>query len=227
MALDFDCILRAREFVHSVSPNLCRLKIGKQMFTLYGPQFVRECIDYGFDVFLDLKFHDIPHTVGAAVSAACELGVWMLTVHASGGEDMLNAARSAVDQFSGRKPLLVGVTLLTSLNQQDLRSQGIVLSLDKIVMNLAQLAHQAQLDGVVCSAKEAGMIKATFTDALTLVTPGIRLTGDDSTDQKRVVTPRMANQAGADYLVIGRSITQSLQPVDALRQCLDEISLCS
>jgi orotidine-5'-phosphate decarboxylase len=224
VALDFSSLDQARALLKDIKPEDCRVKIGKQMFTLYGPDFVRECIDLGFDVFLDLKFHDIPHTVASAVTAACELGVWMLTVHVQGGREMLCAARAAIDAFSGRKPMLVGVTVLTSLCEDDLTKMGILQPMDQVVLNYAEMACQARLDGVVCSSQEAMLLKQRYQDALLLVTPGIRLQGDNASDQKRVLTPKAAQQAGADYLVIGRSITQAKQPAVALQTCLLELS---
>jgi orotidine-5'-phosphate decarboxylase len=220
IALDFSDIDLARQLVEKLTPADCRLKIGKQMFTLFGPEFVKECVERGFDVFLDLKFHDIPNTVSSAILAACELGVWMVNVHVQGGVAMLKAARAAVDSFSGSKPLLIGVTLLTSLDANDLSLLGQTSDIKSLVLDYAQLAHAQGLDGVVCSAQEAVYLRQHLPHSFLLVTPGIALEGDPSHDQKRVLTPQQALSVGADYLVIGRSITQAENPLQRLRQCL-------
>ena len=219
VALDFACINQARAFVSLLSPDTCCLKVGKQMFTLYGPSFVNECVDLGFDVFLDLKFHDIPNTVSAAVLAAAQLGVWMQTLHIQGGVEMLAAACSARDSFVGRKPLLVGVTMLTSLSDEDVSVLGYSSSVEAMVLRYAQLAFDVGLDGVVCSAFEARILRERFGSDFLLVTPGIVFADVASSDQKRSVTPLEARSAGSDYLVIGRSITQASDPIDRLKSC--------
>jgi len=207
-----------------LDPKLCRVKIGKELFVAAGPEAVARVQERGFEVFLDLKFHDIPNTVAGACRSAARLGVWMVNVHASGGEAMLRAAREAIDAVA-RPPLLVAVTVLTSLAQADLERVGLHGSVDENVERLARLARTSGLDGVVCSAQEAGLVrKATGADFV-LVTPGIRLEGEKRDDQSRVVTPREAVRLGADYLVIGRPIIASADPaatLQAIRDSLDE-----
>jgi orotidine-5'-phosphate decarboxylase len=184
---------------------------------------VKKLQKQGFSIFLDLKFHDIPNTVYKAVLAACQLNVWMLTIHTAGGSEMMRAARRAVDE-SVHKPMLVAVTVLTSLSGDDLSEQGIQRSTDEQVLRLASLAQQNGMDGVVCSAAEAASIRKLLSENFVLVTPGIRPTGDDAQDQKRVVTPKDAICAGSNFLVIGRPITQARKPVEKLQQILHEIS---
>ena len=216
VALDYADKGQALALLSCLDPSRCRVKVGMQMFTLYGPDFVRQIIALGFDVFLDLKFHDIPQTVAKAVSAACDLGVWMLTVHTQGGLAMLQAAKDAVDQHPERSPILVGVTVLTSLDQEDLlMTIGRTIGTTAYACDLARLASQSGLDGVVCSAQEAVDVRASTGSDFVIVTPGIRL-HSDSHDQKRVVTPQQAIENGADYIVVGRSITQADSPIDAL-----------
>lgn len=222
VALDFDHIDQARQLVKQVSPELCRLKVGKQMFTAYGPHWVEELVGLGFDVFLDLKFHDIPNTVAHACQSACNLGVWMLNVHASGGLSMMQAAREAVGHFGDSKPLLIAVTVLTSMTHVDLKPLASELSLEQMVINLALSAQQAGLDGVVCSAQEVALLRQHIDDAFCLVTPGIRLKDTDD-DQQRVMTPSQAMQAGSDYLVIGRPITKSEHPAATLEHILQQL----
>ncbi|MDP1573831.1 MAG: orotidine-5'-phosphate decarboxylase [Coxiellaceae bacterium] len=217
VALDYPDKASAMHFVSKVSPDLCRLKVGKGMFTYYGPDFVRELTALGFTVFLDLKFHDIPNTVFDACTAAAKLGVWMVNVHISGGIEMMRAARRAIDIPSSKnKPLLIGVTILTSLDQDDLSSLGIDDSLEDTVLRLARIAKTAGLDGVVCSAQEAVLLRKNLGDDFLLITPGIRLSSDDIADQKRVMTPGAAFAAGVDYLVMGRSITEARNPREIL-----------
>jgi orotidine-5'-phosphate decarboxylase len=207
-----------------LDPKLCRVKIGKELFVAAGPEAVARVQERGFEVFLDLKFHDIPNTVAGACRSAARLGVWMMNVHASGGEAMLRAAREAVESVA-RPPLLIAVTVLTSLTDADLERVGIAGSVMENVERLARLARACGMDGVVCSAQEAQVVrKATGAD-FTLVTPGIRLAGDATQDQSRVVTPREAVRLGADYLVIGRPITASADPaatLQSIRDSLDE-----
>lgn len=211
VALDFSTADEARTLLKHLDPLHCRVKIGKELFTSAGPEFVKEVIGMGFDVFLDLKFHDIPNTVAKAVSAAAALGVWMVNVHASGGCEMMRAARVAVEN-SSHKPLLIAVTVLTSLSQADLAELGIAITPAQQVLRLATLAKQSGMDGVVCSAAETAMLRAHLGDAFCLVTPGIRTEGDNANDQKRIVTPVDAIHAGSHYLVIGRPITQAADP---------------
>ncbi len=207
-----------------LDPKLCRVKVGKELFVAAGPEVVARLNDRGFDVFLDLKFHDIPNTVAGACRAAARLGVWMLDVHASGGADMMAAAREAIDAVA-RPPLLIGVTVLTSLDRDGLRATGVHGDVDEQVERLARLARASGLDGVVCSAREAPRIRQAVGHDFTLVTPGIRLEGAAKDDQSRVVTPREAVRLGAHYLVIGRPITQSKDPaatLEAIQASLEE-----
>lgn len=221
VALDFPDESRCLHTLEKLDPELCRVKIGKELFTRCGPQLVKRVVADGYDVFLDLKFHDIPNTVAAAVSAAAELGVWMVNVHASGGRAMMQAARNALD--SDDSPLLIAVTVLTSMGREDLREIGLDLEPLQQVLRLAKLSSECGLDGVVCSARESEQIRASIADDFLLVTPGIRPSGDVAGDQKRVETPASAIQKGSDYLVIGRPITQASDPVQKLRDILDEI----
>lgn len=223
IALDMDDQKQVLSFVKELNPAQCRLKIGKELFTSYGPKLVKKLQKQGFSIFLDLKFHDIPNTVYKAVRAACQLNVWMLTIHAAGGSEMMRAARRAVEE-SSHKPILVAVTVLTSLSGEDLHEQGIQRSTDEQVLRLASLAQQNGMDGVVCSAAEAASIRKLLSENFVLVTPGIRPTGDESQDQKRVVTPKDAISAGSNFLVIGRPITQARKPLEKLNKILDEIS---
>jgi len=218
VALDFDNQADAVAFVDKLKPSDCRLKVGKEMFTYFGPEFVRELIRRGFDVFLDLKFHDIPNTVAKAVSAAAELGVWMVNVHASGGSEMMIKSKQALEKYGDKAPILIAVTVLTSMGQEDLLGLGITKSPEEQVMALARLTQESGLDGVVCSAWEAKQLKATLGNDFKLITPGIRPVGAASDDQKRIMTPVEAMDVGADYLVIGRPITQSENPQSVLEK---------
>jgi len=217
VALDFPDKKSADQFISYVNPTSCALKIGKHLFTRLGPDYVRELIQKGFFVFLDLKFHDIPNTVFDACAAAAELGVWMMNVHVSGGIEMMRAARRAIDQFSPR-PLLIGVTILTSLDEKQLHWLGIKDSVENTVLKFAKAAKECGLDGVVCSAHEAPLLRKELGKDFLLVTPGIRLESDENQDQKRVMTPKAAFAAGADYLVMGRSITGASDPVSILNK---------
>lgn len=217
VALDYADQNAALAFVDRIDPNDCRLKVGKEMFTLFGPDFVRALQQRGFDVFLDLKFHDIPNTCAHAVAAAAELGVWMINVHASGGERMMVAAREALQPYGKDAPLLIAVTVLTSMEASDLAGIGISVSPAEHVQRLAQLTARAGLDGVVCSAHEASLLKATCGQEFKLITPGIRPEGSDVGDQRRIMTPKQAVAAGVDYMVIGRPVTQSADPAQTLR----------
>lgn len=212
VALDFDSKAEALAFVDKIQPSDCRLKVGKEMFTYFGPEFVKELTQRGFDVFLDLKFHDIPNTVAKAVTAAAELGVWMVNVHASGGLKMMEKAKEALLPYGDNAPLLIAVTVLTSMGDDDLIGLGITKSPAEQVMHLANLTQQAGLDGVVCSAWEAEMLKSQCGESFKLVTPGIRPAGAASDDQNRIMTPEQAVAVGVDYLVIGRPITKAEDP---------------
>ncbi|MUK68603.1 orotidine-5'-phosphate decarboxylase [Aliivibrio fischeri] len=221
VALDYDNQADALTFVDKIDPSSCRLKVGKEMFTLFGPEFVKELHKRGFSVFLDLKFHDIPNTCSKAVRAAAEMGVWMVNVHASGGERMMSASREILEPYGSDRPLLIGVTILTSMEQQDLAGIGLDIAPQEQVKRLAALTKNSGLDGVVCSAQEASMLKADLGKEFQLITPGIRPAGSDVGDQKRIMTPVDAITAGSDYLVIGRPITQAENP----SQVLNEINL--
>ncbi len=222
VALDYAEAKSARDIVARLDPNRCRLKIGKELFTRSGPQFVEELVKQNFDVFLDLKFHDIPNTTAKACQAAADLGVWMVNVHASGGEKMMEAAREAIEQCS-HKPLLIGVTVLTSMSRQDLSQIGLDVDPAAQVERLAILAKQSGMDGVVCSAQEAAQLREMWCDAC-LVTPGIRPVWAAKGDQQRIMTPSQAVEAGASYLVIGRPITGAEEPMLALEKIEQELS---
>ncbi|KLN66276.1 orotidine-5'-phosphate decarboxylase [Vibrio sp. VPAP30] len=218
VALDYDNQADALAFVDRIDPSSCRLKVGKEMFTLFGPDFVKQLHKRGFSVFLDLKFHDIPNTCSKAVRAAAELGVWMVNVHASGGERMMTASREILEPYGKDRPLLIGVTVLTSMEQSDLAGIGLNIQPQEQVIRLANLTKNSGLDGVVCSAQEASMLKAELGSEFKLVTPGIRPAGAAVGDQKRIMTPVDAVQAGSDYLVIGRPITQAEDPAVVLAE---------
>lgn len=224
VALDYRHANDALSLVDQLDPSLCGLKVGKELFTAAGPALVRELVKRNFSVFLDLKFHDIPNTVSGAVAAAADLGVWMLNVHASGGSAMMAAARKSLETFGAQRPLLTAVTVLTSFSEQDLREVGVQRDLRQQVMALALMAEQAGLDGVVCSAREAALLKKERRAGFVLVTPGIRLENSPQDDQQRIVTPRQAIQQGADYLVMGRPVTQSADPLQTLRSIMKDIS---
>ncbi|PHM38800.1 orotidine-5'-phosphate decarboxylase [Xenorhabdus innexi] len=225
VALDYDNQDAALAFVDKIDPQSCRLKVGKEMFTLNGPQFIRVLHQRGFDVFLDLKFHDIPNTTARAVAAAAELGVWMVNVHASGGERMMTAAKEILLPYGNDAPLLIAVTVLTSMEQSDLSGIGIDLTPAQYAERLAKLTKQCGLDGVVCSAHEAQQLKAVCGQEFKLITPGIRPEGSDAGDQRRIMTPPQAIQAGVDYMVIGRPITRAENPALALQQINQSIGI--
>ena len=222
VVLDFPDAQQARELVARLDPKLCRVKVGKELFTSSGPSFVEELIAQGFDVFLDLKYHDIPNTVAKAVMAAAQLGVWMVNVHASGGRAMMEAAREAVDACA-YKPLLIAVTVLTSMTESDLIEVGVSCTAEEQVLKLARLAKDCGMDGVVCSAAETSILASQLGKEFVLVTPGIRPAGDAVNDQKRVVTPVDAIAAGSHYLVIGRPITQAANPSEKLQSILEQL----
>lgn len=221
VALDFKTLDETMAFVSQVDPSLCRLKIGKALFTRFGPDLVKRLVGLKFDVFLDLKFHDIPSTVHDACRSALDLGVWMLNVHAQGGQAMLEAAHKAREGYNS---LLIAVTILTSLNQDALAQIGLSGSVQDNVLRLANLTKSSGLDGVVCSSHEACLLKENISQPFKLVTPGIRLHGDNKDCQERVMTPELALSAGSDYLVIGRSITMASVPADVLSDILKAIS---
>jgi len=223
VALDFPEGQKALQFVEQLPPGSCRLKVGKELFTRAGPELVRQLVGLGHDVFLDLKFHDIPNTVAHACEAAAQLGVWMVNVHASGGRRMMEAASAALQNAEGRKPLLIGVTVLTSMGPEDLAEVGVKVDPAEQVERLARLAKVSGLDGVVCSPREAARLRTVLGDDFVLVTPGVRPVGASTDDQTRVMTPADAIRDGSDYLVIGRPVTQASDPVKALEAINAEI----
>lgn len=222
VALDYADAASALALVERLDPALCRLKVGKELFTVAGPDLVRALVARGFEVFLDLKFHDIPNTVAAACRASASLGVWMLNVHASGGRRMMTAAQEALAGLSQR-PLLIAVTVLTSMSAEDLGEVGVTDAPADQVLRLARLTQQCGLDGVVCSAQEAAMLRADLGADFRLVTPGIRPAGAETGDQRRVMTPSEAIRAGASDLVIGRPITAASDPLAALKNIQTEL----
>ncbi|MCU4674494.1 orotidine-5'-phosphate decarboxylase [Catenovulum sp. 2E275] len=217
VALDFDNEEQAIKLVEQLTPTECRLKVGKEMFTLFGPEFVKSLVNKGFDVFLDLKFHDIPATTAKACVAAAKLGVWMVNVHASGGKVMMQTAKQALADNFEQPPLLIAVTVLTSMDESDLAGIGVTKSPAEQVKMLAELVNESGLDGVVCSAQEAEILRNHIGSDFDLVTPGIRPEGSDKGDQKRIMTPKMAMDAGSSYLVVGRPITQASNPAQVLK----------
>jgi len=223
VALDFPSRETALALADSLDPALCRVKVGKELFTRCGPAIVEALRHKGFEVFLDLKFHDIPNTTAMAVKAAAELGVWMVNVHCSGGLRMMAACRETLAGVSGPAPLLIGVTVLTSMEQADLADIGLDVEPQQQVLRLAGLAARAGLDGLVCSAQEAPALKQQFAQ-LKLVTPGIRPAGSAQDDQRRILTPAQAMAAGSDYLVIGRPISQAADPAGALAAVAAELA---
>ena len=220
IALDLD-YEDSLEFAKKIDPKHCRLKVGSQLFTQKGPQIIEELSMLGFDIFLDLKFHDIPNTVASAVEVASEMGVWMLNVHTSGGSKMMEAARLAANK-SANTPLVIGVTILTSLNQVDMNELG-VKNISNQINDLASLAHKSSLDGIVCSAGDVRNIKSLLGEDFLTITPGIRSINAPKDDQSRISSAKQAIEDGSDYLVIGRPITQSSDPLKSLEIFLKEI----
>jgi orotidine-5'-phosphate decarboxylase len=223
VAMDFDNADQCLAMAKRLSPLDCRLKVGKELFTACGPKIVEQLMTLGFEIFLDLKFHDIPSTTSKAVKAAAELGVWMVNVHASGGERMMVAAREILECRAGKSPLLIAVTVLTSMEASDLSGVGITCSPEEQVMKLACLTHACGLDGIVCSAQEAALMRTQFRDDFCLVTPGIRLDTSPADDQRRTLTPAAAIAAGSSYLVIGRPITQSPNPAATCKSIIQTL----
>jgi len=217
VALDYEKESDALALVDQIDPSLCRLKVGKEMFTTLGINFVKQLHQRNFDVFLDLKYHDIPNTVARAVRSAADLGVWMVDLHASGGLRMMEEAKRILEPYGKDAPLLIAVTVLTSMEDLDLLQIGINASPMEQVLRLAHLTQRAGLDGVVCSPQEVEIVRNACGEDFKLVTPGIRPIGDDFGDQRRVMTPTAAIRAGSDYLVIGRPITKADNPVEVLR----------
>jgi len=224
VALDYADARSATALADRLEPAACKLKVGKELFTAAGPAFIAAMTQRGFDVFLDLKFHDIPNTVAQACKVCAQMGVWMINVHALGGRAMLSAAREAIES-SAIKPKLMAVTVLTSMAEPDLREVGIDASPFAEVMKLAGLAADCGLEGVVCSAHEASAIRDKFGPGFLRVTPGIRLPEDAAGDQKRVVTPQIAIESGASYLVVGRPVTRAADPLAVLARINREISI--
>lgn len=216
VALDYPRAAPALALAQQLSPAECRLKIGKELFTAEGPSVVRAVQDLGFEVFLDLKFHDIPNTVAGAVATAADLGVWMVNVHATGGSRMMRAAQERLQQ-GAYKTKLIAVTVLTSMERSDLAESGVDVEPLEQVQRLARLTADSGLDGVVCSAQEAVMLRELLGPDFLLVTPGIRPASTEAGDQRRVMTPEQAKAAGVSYMVIGRPITQAADPAAALR----------
>lgn len=224
VALDFADPARALSFIGGLRPSDCRLKVGKELFTRAGPALVEKLVSAGFDVFLDLKFHDIPNTVAQACAAAADLGVWMVNVHALGGRRMMEAARDALDKRGGHRPLLIAVTILTSATGEDLQEVGLSGAPEENVVRLASLAKRSGLDGVVCSPREAAVLRSSQGQGFVLVTPGVRPAGADANDQRRTASPAEARRNGADYLVIGRPVTGADNPLQVLRTIESEIA---
>ncbi|WP_208642026.1 orotidine-5'-phosphate decarboxylase [Idiomarina ramblicola] len=222
VALDCQTQEEADNLVSKLPAGKVGLKVGKELFTAIGPDWVKKQVAQGFSVFLDLKFHDIPNTVAKAVTSAAKMGVDIVNVHASGGTEMMSAAKDALKPFE-KPPLLIAVTVLTSMSDADLAEVGIQLTAEQQVLKLAKLAHQSGLDGVVCSAQEAKMLKSSIGTSFKLVTPGIRPANSAAGDQKRVMTPAEAIEAGVDYMVIGRPITQAGDPTAAITEILSSI----
>jgi orotidine-5'-phosphate decarboxylase len=206
------------EMAKRLDPKQCRVKVGKELFTTAGPVILDELHKLGFEIFLDLKFHDIPNTVANAVSVAAKAGVWMVNVHATGGRRMMEASANALQQLPDNKTLLIAVTVLTSMDQADLLEIGIDATPEQHVKRLAALAQSSGMDGVVCSAQESSMLSTELGKDFVLVTPGIRPVGSDQGDQKRIMTPTEAMAAGSHYLVMGRPITQANDPIAVLTQ---------
>ena len=223
VALDFPNEAMALDFIEPLSPEDCILKVGLQLYVAAGPSFVKKLVDKGFKIFLDLKFYDIPNTVAGACKSAADLGVWMINVHASGGPNMLEAAANSLRGYQS-SPILIGVTVLTSMDQMQLMASGVNLSPEQQVKNLASLCADSGLAGVVCSAQEASVLRAEQGVNFVLVTPGIRPTGSTSGDQQRIMTPIQAKQAGSDYLVVGRPITEASDPLSVIRSIQSSIA---
>ncbi len=222
VALDVSTAAEARQIVQSIGTSISTFKVGKQLFTAEGPQIVRDLIASGRKVFLDLKFHDIPNTVAGAVRSAAELKVAMLTVHTSGGSKMLRAAVEAVSSFDAR-PMILGVTVLTSMSQADIDEVGVCGTLQSQVLRLADLAIQSGCGGIVASAHEAREIRRALGTGFAIVTPGVRPAGSSHGDQARVVTPAEAIDAGASHIVVGRPITAAPNPAEAAEAILREM----
>ena len=225
VALDYPTMAQSIEMAKRLDPNQCRVKVGKELYTTAGPAILDSLHALGFEVFFDLKFHDIPNTVANAVSVAAKAGVWMVNVHASGGRRMMEASANALQQLPNNNTLLIAVTVLTSMDQSDLVEIGIDATPEQHVKRLAALAKSSGMDGVVCSAQESKMLSTELGKDFVLVTPGIRPTGSDQGDQKRIMTPADAMAAGSHYLVMGRPITQAADPIAVLTQANADLGI--
>lgn len=224
IALDYPDTQSALDMAAQLDPARVRVKVGKELFTREGPEVVRALHHRGFEVFLDLKYHDIPNTVAGAVRAASELGVWMVNVHASGGSDMMKAAMAAAMEGGGPRPLLTAVTVLTSMSAHDLAEVGVERPPLAQVTHLARLAQEAGLDGVVCSGQEAAALRETLGQDFLLVSPGIRPAGADEDDQSRIVTPEKAQRLGVSYMVVGRPVTRAVSPTEAVENIIRSLT---
>ena len=224
VALDFPDAAAALAMAEQLNPAQCRVKVGKELFTAAGPQVVEALQTKGFEVFLDLKFHDIPNTAAGAVRSAAELGVWMVNVHAGGGRRMMEACREVLSSRNGHVPLLTAVTVLTSLEQEDLQEVGVDIEPMVQVQRLARLTQECGLDGVVCSAREAKALRSALGEEFMLVTPGIRPADSSPDDQKRILAPQQAIENGSNYLVVGRPITSAAEPAQALATMLESLA---
>ncbi|WP_410051802.1 orotidine-5'-phosphate decarboxylase [Buchnera aphidicola] len=222
IALDFPNKKAAMKLVDLLNPSIFYLKIGKEMFTILGHQFVKELHQLGFNIFLDLKFHDIPNTVFNATKAAADLGIWMLSIHASGGKKMLMSAKKALQSFD-KAPLLIAITALTSLKEIELKEIGVHISLTEYILTLSKLSNDCGLDGVVCPGKEAKKIKYLFGNKYKIITPGIRFSEDLSYDQNNVISPKEAKAYNIDYIVLGRSVTMSKNPIHKLNLIINSM----
>lgn len=222
VALDFGSLSETEDFLKKVKGQNCRVKVGKELFTNEGPNVIKLIQQYGFEIFLDLKFHDIPNTVSRAIKASCNLGIWMVNVHASGGKQMLLAAREAVDS-SSNKPILIAVTILTSYDNYSFQELGFKNNLLDQIAYLATLSENSGMDGIVCSANDIPSIKPLVKEKFQFITPGVRLTNSND-DQKRVTTPEDAIKQGSNYLVIGRPITSSEDPAALIEKINQKIN---
>lgn len=222
VALDYPTAEQALAMAQQLDPKTCRVKVGKELYTRCGPAILEALHKLGFEVFLDLKFHDIPNTTASAVAVAAELGVWMVNVHAGGGQKMMQTCADRLAQFS-KPPLLIGVTVLTSMERTDLAGIGLDIEPIEQVRRLARLTQDSGLDGIVCSSQEVSLLRSELGPDFKFVTPGIRPSFASSDDQKRIMTPAQAISAGSDYLVIGRPITKAEQPLEALSKVMAEL----
>ncbi|XBC38413.1 MAG: orotidine-5'-phosphate decarboxylase [Buchnera aphidicola (Floraphis choui)] len=224
IALDFFNKNKAMKLINSLDPNIYALKIGKIMFTLFGCKFIKKIQKMGFNVFLDLKFHDIPNTVFGAIKSAADLGIWMISVHICGGIKMLQSAKLALQSFHKKKPLIMGVTILTSLDKSDIRSIGINMSIKNYILVMSKLAQKCNLDGIICPGQEVLNIRKKLGDNFKILTPGIRLEKRSFHDQKNVITPRIAKKCNIDYIIIGRAITSLKNPLIELKNIQIELN---